>query len=120
MMCGVYTAALCAGVQPYGAAVVRSVSMEYQTNVTLRAYLEVFSLGFSIAAPAAQAILIPTERLNGQVCGEDAPLSQLLTSRWKFKGLFLADDERFVREPDRLMLEQAALPILRFALTRKG
>ena len=118
VMCGVYTAALCAGVQPYGAAVVRSVSMEYQTSVTLRAYLEVFSLGFAIAAPAAQAILIPTERLNGQVCGEDAPLSQLLTSRWKFKGLFLADDERFTREPSRVDLEQAALRILRFAVTR--
>lgn len=117
-MAGRYTAALAAGVSPYGGAVLRSVSMEYQTKITLRAYLEVYSRGFALAAPTAAAVLIPTERLNGQVCGEDTDLSDLLRQRWKFKGLFLADDERFIREPTRLDLEQAALRILRFALTR--
>ena len=36
----------------------------------------------------------------------------------KFKGFFLADDERFTHEPTRLELEQSALRILRFAVTR--
>lgn len=120
LMAGRYAAALSGGVSRWGGAVLRSVSMEYYTDVTLRAYLELYSRSFALAAPTAAAVLIPTERLNGQVCSEDSPLSQLLRQQWKFKGLFLADDERFVREPDRLMLEQAALPILRFALTRKG
>ena len=119
-MAGRYAAALSGGVSRWGGAVLRSVSMEYYTDVTLRAYLELYSRSFALAAPTAAAVLIPTERLNGQVSSEDSPLSQLLRQQWKFKGLFLADDERFVREPDRLMLEQAALPILRFALTRKG
>lgn len=117
-MAGRYTAALAAGVSPYGGAVLRSVSMEYQTSVTLRAYLEIYSRSFALAAPTAAAVLIPTERLNGQVCGEDTALSDLIRQRWKFKGFFLADDERFTHEPTRLELEQAALRILRFALTR--
>ena len=32
--------------------------------------------------------------------------------------MFLADDERYTAEPSRLQLEQAALKILKFALTR--
>ena len=99
MMAGRYTAALAAGVRPYGGAVLRPVSMEYQTNVTLRAYLEIYSRSFALAAPTAAALLIPTERINGQVCGEDTPLSDLFRQQWKFKGFFLADDERFTHEP---------------------
>ena len=118
MMAGRYTAALAAGVRPYGGAVLRPVSMEYQTNVTLRAYLEIYNRSFALAAPTAAALLIPTERINGQVCGEDTPLSDLFRQQWKFKGFFLADDERFTHEPTRLELEQSALRILRFAVTR--
>lgn len=117
-MAGRYAAALAAGVSPYGGAVLRSVSMEYQTDITLRAYLEIYSRSFALAASTAAAVLIPTERLNGQVCGEDTALSDLIRQRWKFKGFFLADDERFTHEPSRLELEQAALRILRFAVTR--
>lgn len=118
LLCGRYSAALDAGVAKYGAAVLRSVSMEYHTTTTLRAFLEVYSRPFALAAPTAQAVLIPTERLNGQICSEDSPLSQLLRSAWGFRGMFLADDERFLHEPTRIDLEQAALRILRFALTR--
>ena len=55
---------------------------------------------------------------NGEPVGEDTAESQALIHEWRFGGMFLADDERFVHEPDRLQLEQAALKILKFALTR--
>lgn len=118
VLCGLQTAALARGVAPYGAAVLRSVSMEYQTAATQRAYQDLYSLGFAIAARSAKAVLIPTQRLNGQICGEDTALSKALIHEWKFQGMFLSDDERFAEEPDRLQLEQAALKILKFALTK--
>lgn len=118
VMCGLYTLQLARAVGRYGAAVLRSVSMEHKTEATQRAYLEVYAPGFMMAAAEAKAVLLPTQWLNGEPAGEDTAQSKALVNEWKFGGLFLADDERFVRQPDRLQLEQAALKILRFALTR--
>lgn len=118
VMCGLYSAQLAQGVGKYGAAVLRSVSMEHKSQATQRAYLDVYSLGFAIAAESAKAVLLPTQWLNGEPAGEDTAQSQALIHEWKFGGMFLADDERFTREPDRVQLEQAALKILKFALTR--
>ena len=86
--------------------------------MTLRAYQDIYSLGFAIAAPSAAAVLLPTQWLNGEPSGEDTDQSVALCHEWRFKGLFLADDERFTAEPTRLQLEQAALRILKFALKR--
>ena len=105
------------GVEKYGAAVLRSVSMEHKQTATQRAYQDIYSLGFAIAAPNAAAVLLPTQWLCGEPSGEDTPQSEALCSEWKFKGLFLADDERFTAEPTRVQLEQSALKILKFALT---
>ena len=118
VMCGLYSAQLAQGVGKYGAAVLRSVSMEHKSEATQRAYLDVYSLGFAIAAESAKAVLLPTQWLNGEPAGEDTAQSQALIHEWKFGGMFLADDERFTHEPDRVQLEQAALRILKFALTR--
>lgn len=118
VMAGLYTVDLAKGVNKYGAAILRTVSMEHKDKATQRAYQDLYSLGFSIAARNAKAALLPTQWLNDEPAGEDTPQSQALVNEWKFGGMFLADDERFTREPDRLQLEQAALKILRFALTR--
>lgn len=118
VLCGVYTMAMAKGVERYGAAVLRSVSMEHKDTATQRAYQDIYSLGFAIAAPSAAAVLLPTQWLNGEPSGEDTAQSQALCHEWKFKGMFLADDERFTAEPTRLQLEQAALRILKFALKR--
>ena len=118
VLCGVYTVAMAKGVEKYGAAVLRSVSMEHKQEVTQRAYQDIYSLGFAIAAPSAQAVLLPTQWLNGEPSGEDTAQSEALCHEWKFGGMFLADDERFTAEPTRLQLEQAALKILKFALKR--
>lgn len=118
VMCGVYTAAMASGVDRFGAAVLRSVSMEHKHMATQRAYQDIYSLGFAIAAPGAQAVLLPTQWLNGEPSGEDTPQSEALCHEWKFRGLFLADDERYTTEPSRLQLEQSALRILKFALKR--
>jgi hypothetical protein len=118
VLCGLYTAQLAKGVGKYGAAVLRAVSMEHKTEATQRAYQDVYSLGFSIAAESAKAVLLPSQWLNEEPAGEDTPQSQALIHEWRFGGMFLADDERFTREPDRIRLEQAALKILKFALTR--
>lgn len=118
VICGLCTAAIATGVDRYGAAVLRAVSMEHQTEATQRAYQDLYGLSFAIAAPAVRAVLIPTQRINGQACGEDTALSKALIHEWHFHGMFLSDDERFAEEPDRLQLEQAALRILRFAVTR--
>ncbi len=118
VMAGVYTVELAKGVNKYGAAILRTVSMEHKDKATQRAYQDLYSLPFSIAARNAKAVLLPTQWLNNEPAGEDTPQSQALVNQWKFAGMFLADDERFTREPDRLQLEQAALKILRFALTR--
>ena len=119
VMCGFYTAQLARAVGKYGAAVLRSVSMEHKAEATQRAFLDVYAVGFAMAAPEAKAVLLPTQWLNGEPSGEDTAQSTALINEWKFSGMFLADDERFIREPDRLQLEQAALKILKFALTRK-
>lgn len=118
VLCGVYTVAMAKGVEKYGAAVLRSVSMEHKQEATQRAYQDVYSLGFAIAAPSAQAVLLPTQWLGGEPSGEDTAQSEALCHEWKFAGMFLADDERFTAEPTRLQLEQAALKILKFALKR--
>lgn len=118
VMCGIYTAALMQGAEKYGAAVLRSVSMEHKHQTTQRAYQDVFSLGFAIAAPGAQAVLLPSQWLCGEPAGENTPQSKALCHEWRFKGMFLADDERYTAEPTRLQLEQSALRILKFALKR--
>ncbi|MBP3634265.1 MAG: glycoside hydrolase family 3 C-terminal domain-containing protein [Oscillospiraceae bacterium] len=118
VLCGVYTLAMAKGVEKYGAAVLRAVSMEHKDTATQRAYQDIYSLGFAIAAPSAAAVLLPTQWLNGEPSGEDTAQSEALCHEWKFRGMFLADDERFTAEPTRLQLEQAALRILRFALKR--
>jgi len=116
VLCGVYTVAMAKGVEKYGSAVLRSVSMEHKQTATQRAYQDIYSLGFAIAAPSAASVLLPTQWLNAEPSGEDTAQSEALCHEWKFKGMFLADDERFTAEPTRLQLEQAALKILRFAL----
>ena len=118
VMCGLYTVELAKGVNKYGAAAMRAVSMEHKSTATQRAYQDLYSLGFAIAARNAKAVLLPTQWLNGEPVGEDTAESRTLIHEWRFSGMFLADDERFVHEPDRLQLEQAALRILKFALTR--
>ena len=106
------------GVNKYGTAVLRSVSMEHKDSATQRAYQDLYARGFAMAAPHAEAVLLPTQFLNGEPAGEDTAQSQALIQQWKFGGMFLADDERFVSEPDRLQLEQAALRILRVILKK--
>ena len=118
VMAGLYTVHLARAVGKYGAAVLRTVSMEHKTEATQRAFLDVYAAGFMAAAREATAVLLPTQWLNGEPSGEDTAQSRMLVEQWKFGGLFLADDERYIREPDRLLLEQSALKILRFALTR--
>lgn len=118
IICGMCATALAQGVSRFGAAVLRSVSMEHKSHVTQRTYEEVRSVGFAKAARSAQAVLLPTQWLNDEPSGEDTAQTQGLIHQWKFNGMFLADDERFTSEPSRLQLEQAAVKILRFALTR--
>lgn len=118
LLCGLFAAAMARGADRYGAAVLRSVSMEHKAAATQRAYQDLYSLGFAIAAPSARAVLLPTQWLGGEPCGEDTAQSRRLVHEWKFSGMFLADDERYTAEPSRLQLEQAALKILKFALTR--
>lgn len=118
VLCGLYTAAMAGGVNRYGAAVLRAVSMEHKSTATQRAYQDLYALGFAIAARSAKAVLLPTQWLNEEPAGEDTAQSTALVQEWKFGGMFLADDERFTEEPDRVQLEQAALKILKFALTR--
>ena len=92
--------------------------LEHKSTATQRAFQDLYSLGFSIAARNARAVLLPTQWLNGEPSGEDTAQSQTLTHEWGFRGMFLADDERFTAEPTRLQLEQAAMKILKFALKR--
>lgn len=113
LLCGTFTAALSHGVEKYGKAVLRAVSMEHKSAVTQRAYQELYSVGFRLAAPTARAVLLPTQWLNGEPSGEDTALSQALVHQWRFPGMFLADDERYTTEPTRLQLEQSALRILK-------
>lgn len=117
-MAGLYTVRLARAVGRYGAAVLRTVSMEHKSEVTRRVFFDVYAAGFMLAAPEAKAALLPTQWLNGEPAGEDTAQSRMLVEQWKFGGMFLADDERFVSEPDRLQLEQAALRILQFALKK--
>ena len=118
VLCGLCAAAMARGVDKYGAAVLRSVSMEHKAVASQRAYQDLYALPFAIAARTAKAVLLPTQWLNGEPAGEDTAQSSALVHEWKFPGMFLADDERYTTEPSRIQLEQAALKILKFALTR--
>ena len=118
VVCGLCASAMARGAGKYGAAVLRTVSMEHKAPATQRAYQDLYSLGFAIAARSAGAVLLPTQWLGDEPCGEDTALSQALIHEWGFGGMFLADDERFTSEPGRLQLEQAALRILKFAASR--
>ena len=118
VVAGLCAAAMARGVEKYGAAVLRSVSMEHKAEATQRAYQDLYALPFAIAARTARAVLLPTQWLNGEPAGEDTAQSSALIHEWKFPGMFLADDERYTTEPGRIQLEQAALKILKFALTR--
>ena len=118
VMAGLYTRALCRGVSKYGTAVLRSVSMDHPSTTSQRAFFDLTSLSFAISASAAGAVLLPTQWLDGEPAGEDTAMSKMLVRQWNFGGLFLADDERFTREPDRLQLEQSALKLLRLALEK--
>ena len=112
LLCGLCAKALARGVAPYGTAVLRSVSMEQQAESSLRVYHELTSLPFAMAAAEAGAVLLPSQRFNGSPCGEDTAQTEMLR-QWGFGGVFLADNERYAEEPDRLRLEQSALPILK-------
>ena len=118
ILSGCCTRAMAQGVDKYGAAVLRTVSMEHKASPSRRAFWELSSLSFAMAAQRAKAVLLPTQWMGGEPSGEDTALSRTLMNQWNFGGMFIADDERFSKEPDRLQLEQAALRILRFALTR--
>lgn len=111
LLCGLFTAAMARSVP---GAVLRAVSLDRKTDISRRAYEEVYSCGFRLAAPQACALLLPSERVNEGHCGEDTAQTRALFDSWRFRGMVLADDERYSSEADRLLLEQSAVRILRF------
>lgn len=111
VLCGIFAAAMARAVP---GAVLRAVSLDRKTDITRRAYEEVYSRGFRLAAPYASALLLPSERVNEGHCGEDTAQTRALFDSWRFGGMVFADDERYSADADRLMLEQSAVRILRF------
>lgn len=114
---GLCARAIADGVRPFGAPVLRSGAAE-PAALSQSACRGLYALGFEIACGAYPAVLIPAAPVNGELCGEDGALARSMIVDWKFRGMFLADNERYTAEPDRVTLEKSALRILRLMQER--
>ena len=115
---GLCAMALASGVRTYGAPVLRSCA-NMPVTLSQAAYRSVYALPFEIACGAYPAALIPAQPVNGEAVGEDSVLVRSMILDWHFAGMFLADNERYAAEPDRVTLEKSALRILRLMQEQK-
>lgn len=118
VLSGLCARAVADGVAPYGACVLRGCADE-DCVFSQQAYREVYALGFEIACSAYAATLLPARTVCGEMVGEDSALTRSMIVDWKYSGMFLADNERYCAEPDRVTLEKSALRILRLMLALK-
>ena len=73
-------------------------------------------LPYEIAAGSYRAALIPSGTFCGEVLGEDSLLVRSWIVDSSYRGMFLADGERYVSGPQRMDLERSALRILKLML----
>lgn len=118
VLSGLCARAVAEGVRPYGACVLRSCAVE-DSVFSQQAYREVYARGFEIACGAYAATLLPAQTVCGETVGEDSALTHSMIVDWKYSGMFLAENEPYVAEPDRVTLEKSALRILRLILSLK-
>lgn len=108
---GICAMSIAHGVEHYGAPVLRAIAPA-EGELSQHAYRQLYALPFEIASSAYPAVLIPDRSLNGIFPGEDSALARSMIVDWRFGGMFLADNERYDAEPDRITLEKSALRIL--------
>ena len=114
MLTGVLAAALAEGCEKAGgAAVLRTGDLPEGAAMGQSALRDVWLLPYEIAAHAYRAALLPSGSFCGEVLGEDSPLVRSWIVDSRYRGMFLADGERYAAEPTRLELERSALRILK-------
>lgn len=113
VLTGVLAAALAEGCAKFGAAVLRTGDLPEDAALSQSALRDVWLLPYEIAASAYRAALLPSGTFCGALLGEDSPLVRSWIVGSHYRGMFLADGERYVSEPTRLELERSALRILK-------
>ena len=73
-------------------------------------------LPYKIAAPACRAALLPGGTFCGELIGENSAFVRAWIVDSGYRGMFLADGERYGAEPQRLDLERSAVRILKLLL----
>ena len=116
VLTGVLAAALAEGVGPCGAAVLRAGDLPEDAAMRQSALRDTWLLPYEIAAGSYRAALIPGGTFCGEVLGEDCELVRSWIVDSRYRGMFLADGERYVAEPQRLDLERSAIRILKLML----
>lgn len=112
VLSGICAMSMADGVRPYGAPILRAADAK-SGDLSQRAFRDLYGLSFEIASHAYPVMLIPEIRLCGELPGEDGKLMKSVIVDWKYTGMFLADNERYVSEPDRVTLEKTALRMLK-------
>ena len=116
MLTGVLAAALAEGVSKYGAAVLRHGDLPEDAALSQSALRDTWLLPYEIAAGSYRAALIPSGTFCGEVLGEDSPLVRSWIVDSRYRGMFLADGERYASGPQRIDLERSAIRILKLML----
>ena len=116
VLTGVLAAALAEGVGPCGAAVLRAGDLPEDAAMRQSALRDTWLLPYEIAAGSYRAALIPGGTFCGEVLGEDCELVRSWIVDSRYRGMFLADGERYVAEPQRLDLERSSIRILKLML----
>ena len=113
VLTGVLAAALAEGVVRYGAAVLRAGELPEDAAMDAASLRDTWLLPYELAAPAYRAALLPSGTFCGELLGEDCPLVRSWIVDSRFRGMFLADGERYVSAPQRLDFERSAVRILK-------
>ena len=116
VLTGVLAAALAEGVSKYGAAVLRHGDLPEDAAMSQSALRDTWLLPYEIAAGSYRAALIPSGTFCGEVLGEDSPLVRSWIVDSRYRGMFLADGERYASGPQRIDLERSAIRILKLML----
>ncbi len=113
---GVLASALVDGASKYGAAVLRTGDVPEGAAMEPAALRDTWLLPYKIAAPACRAALLPGGTFCGELLGENSAFVRAWIVDSGYRGMFLADGERYGAEPQRLDLERSAVRILKLLL----
>lgn len=116
VLTGVLAAALAEGVSKYGAAVLRHGDLPEDAAMSQSALRDTWLLPYEIAAAAIAQRSFQAARSAAKSSARTARLCVRGSWTGRYRGMFLADGERYVSGPQRIDLERSAIRILKLML----